>query len=677
MGFIGIVKDRLKADKKVTLTEDYKNDYIAYDAMPFAYVHDVPLTIKSKNITTDYYSPKNIWEYFDYDVSNIKEKLIESSEQKSRYTITFPVSDYFYGIKKEKSVEHHFNGAVTIDIDIIFPEHKTNKSLIILNSFYKQTADKILEKFLDNGYTIIIPDFNALKNNTRTSFPEELEFCYLSAIQKNTTSLIEKDIILNEKKKNKKYLKLTDKEKHQPYVLPVDHLTKIMFNVKNNTIYWYTYFIRKTLHFLTKGLKIIEKPAIVAFKESGDSALQVAGLDKDLISAVGLINYSIYPELYDVQKYRTQNFEPISEETLRWIQSLSGVSYIKNLSIPLIFADPINDPKCNPDRLIDLTKIVKSPVDIFLSNNRDDNIAVQSFEEFLIRLDSAFYGSLFPAHPLTTINENNLPRISVTIKVDNSIPVDSVYISYGYFEYEHSIRVWHTLSCEKVNDTEYIIHFDLPAADDRHDLYYYAQVKYLNGIRVTEFPKYYEIRQYTNKQEPTNLNYPLFECSQPESEFKTYMFDNISDLSKKYDILTENKMGILVENYNDAIALSNNVKLFKPKDGPYGIICENNSMVLFIGNKCENKVSTSVMKVTSYSDLKTYPLEIHLVLNNPEETMYSASKIVKSNGRNYTSTIFECRDFRDKHSDYLKDWKTVKKVIIASHNVAIYEIVIL
>lgn len=669
MGFTGSIKDKIKKAKRINPNEEFKHNYIAYEEMTYYAKSDISLERSEEKSNQIGNIPKTLWAGFNKDSLNIASKVEESSLDRIRYTIKFPITTKSYGIKRDKNLPKPINDEITVDIDILFPEKKTNKSILLLNSFYQITDSKVLDKFLKNGYTIIIPDYNGIKDDTKTKFPVDLEYCTYNALKTNTTSLIEKDKETYKKKK---------KIKNPPiYYTPNDHLTKILFDIENTTFYWYTYIIRETLIFVTDNIKIVDKPIIVAFKEAGDCALQVGGLDEDKITAVGLVSYSIYPELYNIPKYRTkQKFEEIDESTLQWIEGMSGISYINRIKIPLIFADPINDPKCNPDRLIDLEKVSNSPIDIFLSNNRDDNIAYQSFEEFLLRLDSAFFGSLFPKHPISTVDERNLPRISISIKTDNIIPIDHVFISYGYFEYEHSVRVWHTLTCDKVNESEYVVYFDIPAST-RNDFYYYAQVKYKNGMRSTEFPKYYEIKNRFNQKEIIDLNYPLFLCSQPEPDFKSYMFNELTNLDKKFDILTENKYGLFVEEYDDAIALTNHVKLFKPKDGPYGIICEDNSMILFIGNKCSNKDADRVMKITSYSDLKNYNLTVALILNDKHETRYECTKSVKSNGKNYTSTIYECKDFRDKNGNKLTLWETVKKVVIVTPNIAIYEITML
>ena len=602
------IKLRFK-DKHFKDEVENKKDFICYNNVSLYANSDIPM--RDCPVEDPIVTPDKLWDKFDPTIEDVDANIISINE--NVYTYEF-------------RAKHCNDGDLRVEVQVYMPAFPSRKAVLLISEYDDIPQDYIIKKFLSLNCYVIVPDYNGKNPDTQTVFPNSLRY----------------GKHLNEG----------------------SHLTKLSPGAKDTCQYLYTLINRRVIRFFEKTIcEENEKKNIIVIgiRQASEIAMMVAGLEREKVCALGAICGAGFPEFTDIPRYDKTPLN-IPDGLLNWIISCSGISYINKYDKPFIIALGSNGTYSDIDRISNIAKIIKEPPSVFISSQCTDNIDLDTFNSFALRIDYAFFNSEFPNQPISKIDFNKDGTVYVNITVDTPVPVKKTKLYYSYGNNNHKTRNWHTTTGETIGLGEYLakLSFTHPA----EDLFYYSEITYLNGMTVTEIPKYSELDPRTLKYDPT-----------PEDAFLyIYGQDNLTDQKMSqlsFSDLDETKSEIKFKEISSgAISIENSIEEATVPSGAKGIVCKKSGIQLFIGDKCKNITPEKLLQIDAYCEEKNYTLEISIISGNQ---VYTSSRFAHSQVT-FEGEQFKCTDFKTQDFKPLQSWQNVKLLSILTPNVVINKI---
>lgn len=577
--------------KKLTKTErvfdeiaENKKDIIAYDSVVVYAASDIPLPVKPVR-RDDFYipTPRELWADFDPETEYFDATVLSSDDRSASYSIC---------------AEHRPDGDLTVAFDVFNPSYFSKKAVIIVGERTRAPQKELIDAILSVGAYAVVVDYNGRSPSSETVFPPSLS-----------------------------YGKFGEEG---------DRLTRLSPTAKDTCAYLYTLLFRRVLAFVKREYGFTDVIA-AGIRDGAEIAMRLAGCEKEKICALGCVCEAGYPEYSDVPRY-PDGVVDFDDETIAFISSLSGVSYLKDYPHPVFAAIGSNGEKSDVDRLSALGTLVKGTLTVSITQKYSDCVDEKALGVFIDWLNQSFWKSDFPHPPETSVEVNRDGTVYASVVAQNTPKIKSLTLYYSYNNPNHKTRSWSSSLCETVGDGQYLAKMDFDA--QCADLYFYTETHYVNGLISTEQPKYLDLSEYRIYLSPSKSTAVLFRHG-ADGEFIP-----VSD---------------------DPVAASDSIEENVVPSGAKGTVCRNGAMRLFVGDATKYTSSSKLLQADAYSPV---PGPIELVVRTGSSVEYRATKrIAQSN--TFTGVRFACSDFKDELFRPLAAWSGMTSVTVVTPNVTL------
>ena len=581
---------KTKINKKdLVFVEEAENakNYLAYDNVKLYATTDIPLhgPLPGEQGSVIPLSPQKLWEEFDPNGEALDAYLLGEEDGRKDYVFR---------------AEHRPDGDLSVQLSVYAPDYPSKKAVLLIGDRDLAPQQGVIDAVVKTGCYVFVADYNALLPGSGTTFPSSLAY-----------------------------------GKHGSEGI---HLTKKCTSPKNGCPYLYALIQRRALAFIREEYHL--KETILLGVGSGtEIAMTVAGLEPTSVIALACIGGAGYTECVDVPRYPV--YRPsYDEETLAYVVSSCGVSYLKNYPHPVFTAIGSNGTKSDVDRLSALKGLIKGPLTVAISPQCADNIDADAFFVCLNWLTYSFWHSDFPAPPVTHVEINRDGTVYANVTAKTVPPIKSATLHYSYGNNNHVTRLWESALCETVGIGQYVakMTFRKPCGF----LFYYTEIEYINGLRVTETPLFADLSDYRVAVAPSKPTAVLFRYGAE---------------------------GTLCEVGDNAVILSKMITEGTVPMGAKGAVCKEGSMRLFLGDSCHSIEDNKILQVDCYSPEDYFPLELVLSVGTPAVEYRSVKTLQKD--VNFTGLKFRLVDFKDSAFRPLPAWRNVNTITIMSKNVLI------
>lgn len=576
----------IRTRKRLNEEEENAKDYIALRDMKVFARNDIPI-VPVKSPTT-LLTTHEVWSDFvkisDLAVNN----LGQDGNKKS------------YSFRAKEAPD----GYVVAETDVYCPSFDSKKAVILIGDYDNLPQQDVIDALVNKGFYVFTIDYNAIKPDTYTSFPNSLSYG------------------------------IRGKEG--------DRIKEVCPTAKETCQYLYTEILRHLVYFIEENFP--NKEIIpVGIRSGTELAMILAGTEKRRIAGVACLCGAGYPELSDVPKYTSNDYEP-DYNTLAWMTGVSGVAYMRNFDKPVFIAIGTNATLSDVDRLASFKSLLNGNLTLSITPHGADNIDRRSFDLFLSWLNCTYWKCDFPKAPKTTIEINRDGIVYANITACGEPEIKQTVLYYSYGDTNHKSRRWKMKLGETVGHAQYLAKLIFTRPFEH--LYYYTEITYVNGMVVTETPKYRNMGEYRLRLYPSKKGSILF-MHEGETRF--------------YEIC--DKPIILSEGITEGVT----------PVGTKGSIFKEGSMRLFVAENCKNIDTSRLLQVASFSSSKTYFLELSVTLRH-SETIYKASKKVVSS-TTFADTKFSVKDFKDEYFHPLTSWQDITSITIVNNNVVINKMI--
>ena len=400
-----------------------KKDFIAYRNEELYAKTDIPLheTSGLTCLTQD-----EVWADFD----PYQEQLDPVSDGDIRYSFV---------------VKKYAEGALRTEIDVYKPATPSKRAVLIVQEYGKRCQKEMIKDLTEDGYTVFVPDYCGIHENTLTHFPSCVEYglCGQGGV----------------------------------------HLTQACPTARETANYLYTYILRRAVTFIEKEFGL-DGPAILGIRSGVEYAMQTAGIDKR-VRALGCICAAGYTELLSNSIYSGKEIE-ISSERLAWLTGVAGVSYLKNRNIPLFVGIGSNDTISDVDRCYYLS-LLNGPdkFRMYVCNGFSDNIGKDCYNTLKKWLRLTYLDATLPELPVVEIKPNSDGVVYAEVTADPRSPIRSAVVYYSFDDINHETRNWSKVVCETIGKGQSIANIPIPHDDAK--LFCYAHVVYENDVELSGF----------------------------------------------------------------------------------------------------------------------------------------------------------------------------------------------
>lgn len=562
-----------------------KKNIIAYDSVVVYAASDIPLPVKSERRENCYIpTPREIWSGFDPDAEYFDATIVSSDERSTTYTVC---------------AEHRPDGDLIVAFTVYAPSFLSKKAVVLVGERARAPQKELIEGIVNTGTYVVTVDYNASLSSSLTVFPPSVS-----------------------------YGKFGDEG---------DRLTKLSPTAKDTCAYLYTLIFRRVLAFVKREYAFTDVIA-VGVRDGAEIAMRLAGCEKEKICALGCVCEAGYPEYSAIPRY-PDGVVALDDDSLSFIASLSGVSYLKEYPHPVFAAIGSNGEHSDVDRLSALGTLIKGTLTVSITQKYSDCVDENALDVFLNWLNQSFWRSDFPSPPKTAIDVNRDGSVYASVTAQNTPKIKSLTLFYSYNNPDHRTRRWLSATCETVGDGQYLAKMDFDA--QCADLYFYTEAHYANGTISTEQPKYTNLSEYRMLISQTKSTAVLFRHG-ADGEF-----------------IPENE---------DAIAPSDTIKENVVPSGAKGTVCESGAMRLFVGDSTKYVSSSKILQADAYFP-SSGQIDLIVRAGTPSLEYRATKRVVQSN--TFTSVRFACLDFKDNLFRPLSAWSGMTSVTVVTPNVTV------
>lgn len=430
-----------------------------------------------------------VWADYDADKYDLEPK----AEGGGLYTYTAQKTD---------------TGDVRVQIEVKTPDYDSNKVLLLIGRYDAKVQKEVAVDLVKRGYTVCVPDYSGIAENTLTAFPAQLEYGYFEKAG--------------------------------------DHIKKVSPTAKDTSQYLYAVIIRRAITFINE---VLNKKEIIlmAFGDGVEVAMQAAGEDKRTLGLV-CINGASYLEYVNYPKYGSNKELPIDDEIMAWLTGVSSVAYAKRIEVPVLFALGSNGTQSDIDRMVNIFNLIPGgDIRLTISPRYADNIDRRAYDTVLMWLENKFVFSTLPEMPVVTLSVNKEGAVYADVKVDSVLKIDEVTVYYSYGDYNHTTRHWENEKGVAAAINEFIAKLEISEPDA--PLFVFAEVKYRNNITLSSLPVYQALGSYKVKSAANNFNPIIYQYSDDDGEFiEAGAGDVLLNGSLKEAVIPVGLKGIMCQN---------------------------------------------------------------------------------------------------------------------------------
>lgn len=407
-----------KNKKKIGWEEN--PDYIAYQNTVVYAPGDIPLhPAGGKHCLTQ----KEIWADFD--------------------PRTEPLHIQGDGSKYSFVAKQYGEGPLYVDVDVYRPEYPSKRAVLIVQEYGIPCQKEIITQLTSDGFTVFVPDYCGIKENTATDFPSCVEY--------------------------------------GKYGMGMEHLTKVCPTAKETCNYLYTLILRRTITFIESEFSQ-KRPVLIGIRSGVEYAMQTAGCDRR-VRALACLCGAGYSEFLSDSFYTAKELD-LSPEKLAWLTGVAGVSYLIGADLPLFVGVGSNDIRSDVDRLSSLCDLVgEKNVRACICNGYSDNVTTYCFDTMKKWLRLTFLDASLPALPTVSMKINSDGTVYADVNADPVTPIRSTALFYAFDDMNHSTRNWNKAVGETVGKGEYLAHIPIP--QENMKMLHYAHVCYENGVELS------------------------------------------------------------------------------------------------------------------------------------------------------------------------------------------------
>ncbi len=583
-----MAKTLKRKDRKLNVEVENKKDYIAFDSVKVYARTDIP--IFPTNTSSLLLTPAQIWDGFSVEFDKDEVHSISETDVLTRYTFC-----PFLGITTEVFYYH--------------PTIPSQKTVLLIGEKSRLPQKDLIDALVAKGYAVVVPDYNGAGSPTLTHFSEEYS-----------------------------YLKLGNENGRDQVICPT---------AKDTCQYQYSAILRKLLTFINEILGKTDI-TVVGVRTGSELAMQVAGLERERVIALGCICGAGYPECTDIPKTTDNSFDDMSYEALCWMTGVSGVAYLRRYPHPVFAGIGTNGHHSDVDRLSNLANLINNRLTSSISLHCSENINNKSFACFLTWLDYVYYKSEYPKEPVTTISQNSEGYLYSNTSAKTPLPITRAVVYYSYGNDDHKTRFWRKSICQTVGKGEYIARLDISSACSY--VYYFSEITYANGMVLTETPKYKNFADKRITLSPQKSNALIFQ-------------------SGMHDSIPFSELSI------DAVLPDTGVTEITLPSGVSGVTCKTGSMRIFIGDKCKSISSDKILQVDNYCNKRSYLLTLKVSFGSGEGEFIAKKSV--SGASSFVTTKFSCSDFKNAQYKPLNSWRDVSSLTIEGQDVVINKLIFL
>ena len=577
-----------RKDRKLNVEVENKKDFIAYDSVKVYARTDIPIT--PTDTSSVLLTPTQIWDGFSVEFDKNEVHSISETDVLTRYTFC-----PFLGITTEVFYYH--------------PTTPSQKTVLLIGERSRLPQQNLIDALVAKGYAVVVPDYNGVGSPTLTHFSEELA-----------------------------YGKVGNENGRDQAICPT---------AKDTCQYLYSAILRKLITFINDILNKTDI-VIVGIRNGTELAMQVAGLERERVIALGCICGAGYPECTDLPKTTGHAFDDMDYEALCWMTGVSGVAYMKKYPHPVFAGIGTNGYHSDVDRLSNLATLISGRLTSSISLHCSENINYKSFSSFLTWLDYVYYKSEYPKEPITVVSQNSEGYVYANTTTKRPLPITRAVVYYSYGNDDHKTRFWRKSVCQTVGKGEYIARLDISSTCSY--VYYFAEITYVNGMVLTETPKYKNFADKRITLSHQKSNALIFQSGMHESI-------PFSELSV------------------DAVLPDNGVTEITLPSGVSGATCKTGSMRIFIGDKCKSITSDKILQVDNYCNKKTYLLTLKVGFGNGEGEFVAKKSVYGASS--FVTTKFSCSDFKNAQYKPLSSWQNVSSLTIEGQDVVVNKLIFL
>lgn len=535
-------------------------------------------------------TPASLWEGFSEE-AEFRPEIIKAEDGYVRYVF---------------SALNAPEGDVRIAADFYRPSFTCKNTVLIAGEFDRRVQEELIEKFLSKNFNVFVPDYTGIWENTATVYPPAYEYGFFA--------------------KGK------------------EHLAKVCPTAKETSYYLYAAVIRRAISFLSSVAG--KTDVILAGIKSGvEIALQVAGTDKRLCGLV-CIGAAGYREYVNVPKYASEEELVIDDDMMSWLTGVSGTSYAKHVSVPVMIALGSNGTISDIDRVSNLMSVMASDdVRLTVDAGLRDNIGPESLETVLQWMEGTFLGSTPPELPVVKIEVNSEGQLYALIKADNSLKIASARIYFSMGDNNHTTRAWDFVGAEYAGKDEYLANIKVTEGEDT--IFVYPEIEYVNGLSLDGVVNFLDLKELKIKR-VKRLNNPIV-FQYPEENGFTELND-------------------------DAVILRSSLCEGVLPVGLKGLYCASGGMITYSVGKKKGFNADRILQIDTYSAAKKYNLTLVLAVRKDQHmTEYTLTRTVESSDT-FTSLHFTPSDFKDVLFRPLESWEGIKSLTVCESNIVIGKI---
>ena len=573
--------------RKFNDEEENRKDYLSYHSVRLYSATDIPVTqaAKSKN---DFVPPSALWADFDPTDEPLNAERLEESGNYTRFS--FLAASYP-------------DGNLSAEIRAYTPPYYARKAVLLIGERDALPQQEVIDEIVERvGAYVFVVDYNGIGEDSATLFPPSLFYGKRG----------------NEGDRDRKFGS----------------------SPKDTCPYVYTLILRRAVAFIKTNFPKTEL-AVVGIRDGVELAMAVAGLERKNVMALGCLCACGYKEFAPFPKYPHAE-EHFDLKKMSFIVSLSGVSHLKKYPHPVFCAVGSNGTYSDVDRLSSLKALIAAPLTLSVTPQFSDNVGRESFDCFLSWLNQSFWGSDFPAPPVTTVDVNRDGTVYADVTATATPALKGAILHYSYNDNNHHTRVWNSVACETVGVGQYLakMTFTKPAGY----LYFYTEASYLNGAVSTETPKFLDMSSYRLALSPAKNTAVLFRYGAE---------------------------GLIVAESKQPILLTDAVEEKSVPAGVKGAICNDGALLLYVKEAFSATRSDRILQVDSFKEGPNYDLEV--VARLQSGAVYRAIKRVAAT-TNFVSTQFTLTDFKDDKYLPLPEWADVATLTVVTPGIAVNKI---
>lgn len=371
-------------------------------------------------------SSSMVWEGFDENFIGDCTSVMEEGEFYARYCVhTMDAED----------------GVVVVDTEFFYPEYPSQKTVVIVGEFGRKVQKEVVDKLIERGFNVVVPDYSGIWHNTETRFPDSLRYGY--------------------------------------YREGGEHLTKVCPTAKETSYFLYARIIRRLVTFVQDKIADTDV-ALLGIKTGAEPALQVAGTDAR-IRGLALIGAAGYREYVHFPKYLSGRELKLDDDMMAWLTGVSGTAYAKHVKCPVMIAIGSNGTISDIDRISNFINVAeKAECRLTVSSGFRDNIGKEAFDTVLQWFDGVFFMSVPPLLPQIDVDVNSDGELYATVRTDGSLMISKASVFYAYNDNNHATRFWRCSDAEFAGDNEYLAKVAVREGDEV--VFAYAEVEYVNGL---------------------------------------------------------------------------------------------------------------------------------------------------------------------------------------------------